>query len=44
MNTIKFYRVSEPYGEFSNFVPFPDETLDIKSLLDGCFAFTSLKS
>jgi N-glycosidase YbiA len=23
MNTIKFYRVSEPYGEFSNFAAFP---------------------
>jgi ribA/ribD-fused uncharacterized protein len=23
MNTIRFYRVEEPYGEFSNFAPFP---------------------
>lgn len=23
MNTIHFYRVNEPYGEFSNFAPFP---------------------
>jgi len=23
MNTIRFYRVKEPYGEFSNFAPFP---------------------
>ena len=25
MNTIRFYRVSEPYGEFSNFSPHPFE-------------------
>lgn len=23
MNTIKFYRVNDPYGEFSNFAPYP---------------------
>ncbi|MGH9762353.1 MAG: NADAR family protein [Blastocatellia bacterium] len=23
MGTIRFYKVSEPYGEFSNFVPYP---------------------
>ncbi len=23
MSTIRFYRVNEPYGEFSNFAPFP---------------------
>jgi ribA/ribD-fused uncharacterized protein len=25
MNRIEFYEVSEPYGEFSNFAPFPVE-------------------
>ena len=25
METIKFYRVNEQYGEFSNFAPFPIE-------------------
>ncbi len=25
MNRIHFYRVNEPYGEFSNFAPYPIE-------------------